>query len=431
MKQKMLKLLKFLKNHIFSLISLILVIIYVIVGFVSLNDRKNKDYNENNIKVLSIKKNLLNGTIIDNNNNIDVRSCDLDISSTDSTIVIDNSFGYDLFSLNNETQFVYGYVLNYLNSITANKFMSICPNLEPFEYHYKYNDNNYLDLVLTPSITITSNYYTSGNYGYDTSHSYYDETLKCWLPFPNQPACTGDNLTINLKCYIYVNQFEYKFDNEILKSLFASQALNKFDINLSYDNYDFNIDGDAKFGYNFQYANFTFDNVDTIARPGMLSQHTGYELLSYDIPLISEGFTSFYSDYGEDYNKLNGYLRPSKSSDKYITFYNALLNSLKHINVTFKYQYDLFDNNTINYLLNDNETLKFKNSELKAGQQAPQQITDLFIQVLETPYNIIKKGLNFQIFGINFGSVIIGLVSILLGVFVIKKLVQVFNNEFI
>lgn len=422
MKQKMLKLLKFLKNHIFSLISLILVIIYVIVGFVSLNNNKCNNFN-NNIKVLSIVKRL-NTSTTENMDNIDIRYAELDISNSFSTNWLDNSFGYDLFSLNNDTQFAYGYVLNYLNVVTANKFKSIYNNtnlFKPFEIHYKFDSNNYLDLVLSPSILVTSNYYTDETgRGYDSSFSYYDNDLKCWLPNLNQMACTGDNLTINLKCFIYVNEFNYKFDNAYLKSLFDKCILNNFEINLDYVDYKYYSGEDSntiKSGHNFWYHNTSYQNMG-IDRPKELSSHTGYQLLNINIPLISSSFVAT-----ESVNDMQSYVRPLRSSDKYICYNNALLNSLKHFKITFKYHYDLFNCDSFNQLLNDNNNLKAKNSELIAGQQAPQQITDLFIQVLETPYNIIKKGLNFQIFGINFGSVLIGLVSILLGVFVIKKLV--------
>lgn len=418
MKQKFLKILNYLKQHIFSFISLILVIIYVIVGFVSLKNRKCDNLIDNNIKVLSSVKRL-NGASIDKLDNIDIRYCELDISNTMSTIAIDNSFGYDLFSLKSETQYNYGYVLNYLNAITTSKFKTISQNIfDPFEIHYKYDSNNYFDLVLEPSISITSNYYTSGTNSYNSSYSYYDNDLKCWLPNPNMSYCSGDNLTINLKCYIYVSQFEYKFDKPYLKSLFNSSILNNFEINLSYDNYKYFLSESdiIKSGHNFQYEKTTYNNIG-INRPSELSLYTGYQLLSYDIPLISESFTI---NEGEDIQK---YIRPNNSSNKYICYYNALLNSLKHIDITFKYNYSLFNVDNFNNILVDNDNLISKNSELVSGQKAPQQITDLFIQILETPYNIIKEGLNFQLFGINFGSIIIGLVSILLGVFVIKKLV--------
>lgn len=51
------------------------------------------------------------------------------------------------------------------------------------------------------------------------------------------------------------------------------------------------------------------------------------------------------------------------------------------------------------------------------------QVKDVFIDILEAPFNILKNAFNFEILGINFSSILVGVVSILLVGFVIRKVI--------
>lgn len=51
------------------------------------------------------------------------------------------------------------------------------------------------------------------------------------------------------------------------------------------------------------------------------------------------------------------------------------------------------------------------------------QVKDVFIDILEAPFNILKNSFNFEILGINFSSILVGVVSILLVGFVIRKII--------
>ena len=51
------------------------------------------------------------------------------------------------------------------------------------------------------------------------------------------------------------------------------------------------------------------------------------------------------------------------------------------------------------------------------------QVKDVFIDILEAPFNILKNAFNFEILGINFSSILVGVVSILLVAFVIRKVI--------
>lgn len=128
-----------------------------------------------------------------------------------------------------------------------------------------------------------------------------------------------------------------------------------------------------------------------------------------DIPQLQDYYEIVYLDY------------VTPESNYYISWMD-FVSMLENEEFDEKYQAFAYLNGLITDNVYDTAYQQGKDEGLFEGQMHEFKLKDLFFAIMDAPFAIIKNALGFEIFGINVSVTIIGILSIALVIFVIKRL---------